>query len=201
MSERREPDKDWRADLARAFDRPEPGAEPRRDPPQQGPRPPQPPGGPSRGGGGRPGGGGGGGGGRWQGGPPGDGSLPPGYLRDGYFDADGYLRPELIVEQAREIAQTLAARGLSAASLRRFFGMARRAESRLEAEHHFAAVRGDLLALKPFAANAQTREVVPPVFREFIDRNVEHAVSSERDFLRGFLPHFQYVVAYFPRTR
>jgi CxxC-x17-CxxC domain-containing protein len=125
--------------------------------------------------------------------------LPEGYLRGGYFDDDGHLRPELIVEQARAISEDLAQAGLTTAALRRFFGMARKVESRLDAEPDFAAVRGDLLALKPFAANAQTREVIPSLFREFVDRNVEQAVSGEREFRRGFLPHFQYVVAWFPR--
>lgn len=127
------------------------------------------------------------------------GQLPDGYLRGGYFDDDGHLRPELIVEQARQIAEDLAQAGLTTAALRRFFGMTRKVESRLDADQSFAAVRGDLLALKPFAANAQTREVIPSLFRDFIDRNVEQAVRGEREFRKGFLPHFQYVVAYFPR--
>lgn len=125
--------------------------------------------------------------------------LPEGYLRSGYFDETGSLRPELIVEQARSIAEELDRAKLSTAALRRFFGMTRRAESRLEAERSFAVVRADILALKPFAASAQTREVIPSLFREFLDRNVEQAVLGEREFLKGFLPHFQYVVAYFPK--
>lgn len=182
MSERQEPIRDLR-DLGRAFNRPTGQPEPRRDAPRSG--------GPPRGGpGGRPGGG--------PGRPP-ENRLPHDYLREGYFDADGNLRLELVVEQARDIAFNLEKAGLSTAALRRFFGMARKAESRLDAEGDFAAVRVDLLALKPFAANAMTRGVVPPLFRDFIDRNVEQAALDERSFRRGFLRHFQYVVAYFPK--
>jgi CRISPR/Cas system CSM-associated protein Csm2 small subunit len=175
MTERREPIRDLR-DLGRALGRPNPEPEPRRGPPPR--DPPR--------------------GGRGPGGPP-PGRLPDGYLRDGYFDTDGYLRPELIVEQARAIADDLDRAGLSSAALRRFFGMLRKVETRLDAERNFAAVRGDLLALKPFAANAETRDVIPSLFRVFIDRNVDNAVLNERAFRRGFLPHFQYVVAYFPK--
>jgi CxxC-x17-CxxC domain-containing protein len=128
------------------------------------------------------------------------GGLPDGYLRGGYFDAEGNLRPELVVEQPREIAEALAGGRpeLSAAALRRFFAKARRIERRLQTESGFAAARPTLLELKPFARDSVKRDVAPPLFEVFIGRNVD-AVQTERDFLKGFLPHFQYVVAYFPR--
>jgi len=168
---------------------------------------------PPRGAGRPQGGSGSGGGGERRGGAPRDsapprrdaiprGGLPEDYLiglRGGYFDAEGNLRPELIVTQARQVADLLAGRGLSTGALRRFFGLARRAERYLNTGASFPRVRNDLLDMKARAFDAQKRDVVPPAFREFIDENVERAVASERAFRNGFLKHFEYVVAWFPK--
>jgi len=197
MSEREEPIRDLR-ELGRALGQPSSGGNHGRD---------TPPGQPRSGGQGdrRPGGRGGDQGRRpdeqGRGAQGQSMGLPTAYLRDGYFDADGQLRPELIVEHARQIAESFAERGPPTAALRRFFGMTRRIEGQLAAGQSFAAVRPALLALKPFVTNACTRDVVPPLFRDFIERNVDLAVKGQQEFLHGFLPHFQYVVAYFPRPR
>ena len=41
------------------------------------------------------------------------------------------------------------------------------------------------------------RRVVPEEFQQFINRNVELAVEDEQSFRRGFLQHFESVLAYF----
>ena len=136
--------------------------------------------------------------------------LPRDYLKHGYFQSPGVLWDALIVEHPRDIARALHAQGLSAGTLRRFFGMARRAEARLdlgrrqaeqpeETAKRWAEVRPLILELKPLAHDAWERKVAPELFRDFIDRNVEAAIENETAVRKGFLPHFQYVCAFFPR--
>jgi len=52
--------------------------------------------------------------------------------------------------------------------------------------------------LKPIAAASVGRKTAPDIFKQFIDRNVDLVLrSSDSDALvRGFLTHFQSVVAY-----
>lgn len=120
-------------------------------------------------------------------------SLPSGYLKDGYFDQDGNLFHQIIQEWPETIAQSLARAGLSSTQLRRFFNRAKAIEQQ---EMPFARLKEDILSLKPIAAASVGREMAPPIFKEFIDKNVELAVISEDSFKRGFITHFQSIVGY-----
>lgn len=117
------------------------------------------------------------------------------YLRDGYFDK-GTLRPELVDEVAIEAAKVLGNSGLTSHQLRRFFNKMRGIEAKLDT-HDFAEVRNDIYGFKRDVAYAVGRGVVSEDFKRFIDRNVELATQSEKDFRQGFIEHFQSVLAYF----
>ena len=123
--------------------------------------------------------------------------LPSGYLQSGYFDANGNLWPELIQQWPEEIAQTFKQQGLSSTQLRRFFNKARALEKELDMKN-FQRLKEDILTLKPIAAASVGRKTAPETFKQFIDRNINLVVSSSEPdaFTRGFLTHFQSVVAY-----
>ena len=133
-------------------------------------------------------------------------SLPPGYLEGGYFDQKDKIRPELITRTAEDIARTLGNAGVTTAQLRRFFGQVRSIERELAArDRDFEAVAPQIQSLKPMVANYVGRGNNPwererrEVFKRFIDRNVDRVMAGndERFFKRGFVPHFESVVAYF----
>ena len=128
--------------------------------------------------------------------------LPADYLKAGYFDADGYLREELINAQPQALARTFASINLTTAQLRRFYAHARFAAQRLEAGEPFAAVRPVIAEMVAQAAGAVGRAKGNGVgdyelFMEFIKTNVEIASKDQKAFSKGFVPHFQYIVAYF----
>lgn len=131
--------------------------------------------------------------------------LPNGYLQDGYFDEQQHLKRDYIVEYAQEIARQLAYdkyKPMTAAGLRRFFTKVRFLERKLmNKKGDFAAIAPEILALIPYVYNAKTRGVVPHLFQEFIEKNVNTAVKSQEAFLQGFLKHFEYVVAFFPKSK
>jgi CRISPR-associated protein Csm2 len=127
--------------------------------------------------------------------------LPSNYLSKGYFDERGNLHEELIVAHAKQIAYALAQSRMTATSLRRFFGKVRFIERRLERRNDFHAIVPEILALVPYVNNAETRRVIPAIFREFIERNVELAKKDQKAFCDGFLKHFEYIVAFFPREK
>lgn len=127
--------------------------------------------------------------------PPG---LTTDYLKRGYFDGKGNLWPELVVEEAQRVARSLNRGGqLKTTQLRRFFRKARGIQRKLDAGQSFAALVAELKALQPLAANSVARGNAPPVFKEFIDRNVPLASRDAKHFVSGFLMHFQSIVCYF----
>lgn len=125
--------------------------------------------------------------------------LPPQYLKNGYFDQKGNQLPEIIIEWPRHIAMELDHARMAPAQLRNFFSEARRIEGQLNAGQDFEALRARILQLDAYAANAVKKENAPPLFKQFIEENMKWAAKDKKSFLKGFIPHFESVVAYFPR--
>lgn len=125
--------------------------------------------------------------------------LPQGYLQGGYFQADGKsLRPEVIVGWAEEVARALgdSRPEMTHAQLRRFYNKMLSIKQRLEVSDEFAQLVPELLTLKRDAADSVGKENAPELFKAFIDRNVDSAIKGEEAFKKGFLQHFQSVIAY-----
>jgi CRISPR type III-A-associated protein Csm2 len=126
-----------------------------------------------------------------------------GYLKGGYFDGSGNLRIELVSrnpmeEVAKEMAKARPA--LKTHQLRRYFGHCRSVESRLLATpepRDWAEHAPDVKKLDIAAADGagKSEPKIPRLFGEFIRRNTE-TVKNEKDFLKGFLPHFEALVAF-----
>jgi CspA family cold shock protein len=124
----------------------------------------------------------------------------PGYLAEGYFEEKGgkmYLRPELLDTLAMEVSKVLGKQGMKSNQLRRFFTRTRGIERTLDRDRDFATTTLDLYALKRDVFYQVGRKLVPNEFQMFIERNVELAVQDEHSFRKGFLPHFESVLAYF----
>jgi len=82
--------------------------------------------------------------------------------------------------------------------LRRFFQHCRALEARLRARQAaWPALEAEFCKLDAVAADAAGKNPpkIPEIFHDFIRRNVA-AVHSEREFLQGFLPHFEALVGF-----
>ncbi len=126
--------------------------------------------------------------------------FPPGYPQ--YFTEDGHTRVELVAEEAQRIAEQLVADGLTRRQLRVFYDHAMRQLQRLQYGNEFGEVHPQVVRLKAAAADRAARRTnnIPPSFKEFIDRNIDKVMDKE-SFIRGFMPHFEAVVAYSARAR
>jgi len=129
--------------------------------------------------------------------------LPDRYLVDGYFDAKGNIRCDLISDIAERVAQSLGNAGVTSAQLRRFFGQVRSIERQMT-RISFGEICPQIESLKAKAANYVGRgsnrdeREKREVFKQFIDRNVQLSVADDgKGFKNGFVPHFESVVAYF----
>jgi CRISPR type III-A-associated protein Csm2 len=125
-------------------------------------------------------------------------TFPPGYPT--YFGPDGHTRVELLLREAENLAACFERDGLKRHQLRAFYDHAKRQLQRLQHGASFGAVHPEIAKLKAFAADraGRTENALPLSFKRFIDLNVD-AVTDQNSFEKGFMPHFEAVVAYCAR--
>ena len=123
----------------------------------------------------------------------------PKYFTD---DEKKHTRVELVTTEAENLAIRFESEKLKRHQLRAFYDHAKRQLQRLSYGTPFGEIHAEIGRLKAFAANRSGRadNALPPSFKEFIDRNVG-AVIDEDSFKKGFMPHFEAVVAYCARLR
>jgi len=138
----------------------------------------------------------------------------PNYLQAGYFDGDGNLKIEYVSRclpgdedlpdtdqhgvERLVLAMAHGDPSLTSGQLRRFFQHCRGLETRLKSGvANWPRLRPQFEFLDAAAADAFGKQPpkVPDVFYHFIRRNVA-AVKTEKDFLEGFLPHFEALVGF-----
>jgi len=126
-------------------------------------------------------------------------SLDPNYLKGTYFDSENRIKCELLTSEADSIARLLRDSNVGFSQVRKFFA-AVRAIAR-DPETDFGQLQPHIQALKNKAAyfvgrgqgdDKRGREN----FKRFIDANVDLSTKSEENFRKGFVPHFEAVIAY-----
>lgn len=124
--------------------------------------------------------------------------LGPDYLQGGYFNEKGYLRKEIFTTEAERVAGLLSAKGMTSAALRRFYNKVRGIYERYNDTKNFEEAKTGLYSIYPNVADKVSRNNsnVPEEFRRFINTNLNLA-ERDPDHLKGFVQHFQSVVAYF----
>lgn len=123
------------------------------------------------------------------------GRIPPGYLKKGYFDEEGFLRREIFVAEARDISSLLTARDTTPTRLRRFYNILAAINYRLQQTKDFRHTLERLAVFSTTVAYAKARLVVPEEFQDFINRNLPLAKESPKSFA-GFLEHYKSIIAY-----
>ena len=117
------------------------------------------------------------------------------YLKGGYFDEDGHLRPEVVIEWARHVARLLSDGDMAGSQLRNFFGSARLIEQRQRSGTPFEALRADIARLESLAAMTVARGNAPQVFFDIMERNVQMA-QHDKQSLDAFIKHLEAIVCY-----
>lgn len=121
--------------------------------------------------------------------------------KHGYFTKTGHLRPQFMArDKIAPIAEAMANENppLTMHQIRRFFHHCRAIEANLRAktstweDEEAAFHQLDIAAADAFY---KSQRKIPELFHEFIKSNVA-AVKNEKDFLEGFLPHFEALVGF-----
>jgi CRISPR-associated protein Csm2 len=128
------------------------------------------------------------------------GGMATDYLSKGYFDEKGNLFERYVARggDADIIANKLGYEkpAMTTHQLRRFYGHVRAAENRLQMTGNFPAIYIDLKKLEPFVAEAKGKGKIPDLFYDVMNKNLS-VVKTQKDFTKGFLEHFQAIVAFF----
>lgn len=128
--------------------------------------------------------------------------LWPGYLSEGFLDADGNLRIEYVerkrVAPLMEAMSRAKPKHLTMSQARRFFQHCRAIEARLRARTStWQEEEANFRMLDVAAADAfgKSQRKIPQLFHDLIRSSVA-AVKGEADFLKGFLPHFEALIGF-----
>jgi CRISPR/Cas system CSM-associated protein Csm2 small subunit len=122
-------------------------------------------------------------------------------LETGYFDAAGNLRNEFVArDRMVPIAEAMSRADppLTMHQVRRFFQHCRAIEAKIRAgTSSWPAEEAAFRQLDVAAADAfgKSPPKIPKLFHDFIKSNVA-AVKNEKDFLKGFLPHFEALIGF-----
>ena len=129
-------------------------------------------------------------------------TYPTDYLRGSYFDDKGNIKCDLLTGTAESLAKDFGYSGITSTQLRRFFIQVRAIERQL-GQKEFPELVPSIQGLRSLVANyvgrgkntqeRQRREYL----KRFIDDNVALATRDEKHFKKGFVPHFESIVAYF----
>jgi len=127
--------------------------------------------------------------------------LWPDYLKEGYFDTEGniieaYLRKTKVEVLVKGMAFTEKA-ALTTHQVRRFFQHCRFIEAKIRAGASWESQRAEFLKLAVAAADAYGKrdKKIPKPFFDFVNCNT-NKVKSKKDFLKGFMPHFEALVGF-----
>ncbi len=138
--------------------------------------------------------------------------LWPDYLKGGYFDIDGNIKLEYLIRSAGKndngieygvepLVKKMASVKpiLNKHQLRKFFQHCRLIETKLKTnqkkwdEVKILIKKIDIVAAHSYD-NYDNRKI-SKLFYDFLSENVKH-IKDERDFLCGFLPHFEALVGF-----
>lgn len=120
------------------------------------------------------------------------------YLKEGYFDSEGYRRKEIYIDWAKEIANKLSNSNMTTASLRKFYNQIKGLQHLLTNEENFNANKYRLYNIIPLA-QYKLNSSVPQEFVDFLEVNLQQVEKDFKNF-QVFVDHFQSVVAYFKES-
>ena len=128
--------------------------------------------------------------------------FPMDYLKGSYFDEKGILKCELLTTRADELAKMFGEANIAANQLRQLFTQVRAIERQIGKSNFLELVPNiqRLSAIVAYYAGRgknQNERDNREYLKKFIDVNRVIAEKSENAFKKGFVPHFEAIVAYY----
>lgn len=129
-------------------------------------------------------------------------ALPAEYedeIINGYFNEKGCLKESLIIKYPQQLANlfSLDQKVNKPTQIRKYYDYCKNLEGILKIKNDFSCIVADLYQLIPLTNNAMNKGNISVAFRDFLEININQAVKSEKNFLEGFIPHFQSLIGYY----
>ncbi len=120
-------------------------------------------------------------------------------LEKGYFDENGFLLEDFILKFPQKLARRFQSdTNLNKPTqLRKYFDQIQIIEGRYRIKKQFQYVRIELSKIIPLLNSSKSKGHVSEEYLEFMEKNIELAKKSETNFLNGFMPHLQSLIAYY----
>lgn len=120
-------------------------------------------------------------------------------LEGGYFDNDGFLKEDFIKKYPERLAKRFQGNPNlnKPTQIRKYFDQVVIIEGRFKVNKQFQYVLVELTKMLPLLHSAKTKKLISEEFYSFLEKNIELAKESEKNFAEGFVQHFQFVIAYY----
>ncbi|GAW32209.1 type III-A CRISPR-associated protein Csm2 [Carboxydocella sp. JDF658] len=123
------------------------------------------------------------------------------YLKNGLIDDRGKVRIDLVVDEARKIANYLSWTGkMTSTGLRKFYAKMKAIEGLYRANQDWPEIAIRLKTMIQNAEYSAKRETVPEIWVTIIEKNINEAIKSDRHFA-AMLNHMQGIVAFFKENK
>lgn len=121
------------------------------------------------------------------------------FLKGGYFSVSGSLKEEFIIYHPKKLASFFSQRRdiNKTGQIIKFFQFCRKVESIYRLKKDFEFAKSELNKLIPYINKAFTRKLITNEFKVFLECNVEIAIKDKKNFLEGFIYHFEAIICFY----
>lgn len=119
-------------------------------------------------------------------------------LANGYFIRDDYIRKEFILTFAKELAEEFFKNENvnKPTQIRKYFDYCDKINGMSKVKKDFLFVQAELPKVIPHLNNALKKGLITNDFYNFMEKNIEEALIEEKNFTKGFIPHFEAVIGF-----
>lgn len=119
-------------------------------------------------------------------------------LSNGYFIKDDYIRKEFVLDYAKELAKEFSKNDdvNKPTQIRKYFDYCDKIYGVFKAKKDFFYVQAELPKVIPHLNNALKKGLITNDFYSFMEKNIELALIEEKNFSKGFIPHFEAVIGF-----
>jgi len=111
-------------------------------------------------------------------------------LSEGYFIKDDFIKNEFVLDFAKMKNVN------KPTQIRKYFDYCYKIYGVYKVKRNFLYVQSELPKLMAHLNSALKKGLISKDFFTFMDRNIELAIAGEKNFTKGFIPHFEAVIGF-----
>lgn len=119
-------------------------------------------------------------------------------LSGGYFIKDDFIKKEYVLDYAKELANefTKNENVNKPTQIRKYFDFCDKINGIYKVKRNFLYVQSELPKVIAHLNNALKKGLISNDFVKFLEKNIDLAIIEEKNFVKGFIPHFEAVIGF-----